>query len=191
MFSEEQETRICKQYVIDKLSIPTLAKMHNCGVATINNIIERNGYKLRTKSESQKGKKQSEITKQKIRDSHSTPKNIQISLKNGFGKKCYYKGILFASTWERDYYIYKKEKQGLKIIYQFLGQFDFLEELKNGKIQVSEIHPFFENTGCDRNGKTEEQYYESRRKLLNKHGYKDLKLVVIKDLKEIETIKRF
>jgi len=122
----------------------------------------------------------SDETKEKIRkfrieEYKREPERIQQSLKNGFGNKCYYDNKFFPSNAERDCYIELK-KLGFKVEHNFKGRFDFLV---NDKIVV-EFHSY------DRNGLTDEQYYRNRRKLLDEYGYKNLKLIVIKDLKEIE-----
>lgn len=109
------------------------------------------------------------------------PEAIKIVIKNGFGQKCYYHHKFFPSLQERDCYIYLI-RLGYKVIHNFLNRFDFLVILPNGEKVVVEFHPY------DRHGLTNRQYYNQRRKLLDKYGYKDLKLVVIKNLKEIESI---
>lgn len=121
------------------------------------------------------GKQQTDEAKIKQSKSNSSPKAVQRALKNGFGNNCYYGNKFFPSLSERDCYIELK-KLGFKIKHNFEGRFDFLV---NDKV-VIEFHSY------DRNGLTNKQYYVQRRKLLNEYGYKDLKLVVIKDLKEIE-----
>jgi len=139
------------------------------------------------------GKQQTDETKRKIRGQikeimkdpkvrerisklASTPEAIQQSLRNSYGNKCYYDNEFFPSNAERDCYIELK-KLGFKIKHNFEGRFDFLI---NDKIVV-EFH------SCQfLDKKTPKQYYKDRRKLLNKYGYKDLKLIVIKDIKEIE-----
>jgi len=56
-FTKEQELQICNEYFSEeKPGIITLAKKRGCHFATINSIIERNGFKLRTCSEARKGK---------------------------------------------------------------------------------------------------------------------------------------
>jgi len=58
IFTKEQELQICKEYFSEeKLNSIVLAKKWNCSDVTIRNIIKRNGYKLRTISESLKGRK--------------------------------------------------------------------------------------------------------------------------------------
>jgi len=126
----------------------------------------------------------SEKTKKKISDTlkkrenfiYSTPEAIQRSLRNSHGKKCYYDNEFFPSLSEKDCYIKLKEL-GFKVKHNFLNRFDFLI---NDKIVV-EFHSFDFKL-------TDKQYYTKRRKLLNEYGYKDLKLIVIKDLKEIEVL---
>ena len=100
---------------------------------------------------------------------------IQSSLKNGFGANCYYNNEFFPSLQEKDCYI-KLRKLGFKVKHNFENRFDFLI---NDKI-VLEYHPF------DIKRLTDNLYYIQRRKILDEYGYKDLKLIVIKDLKEIE-----
>jgi len=115
--------------------------------------------------------KLSEETKQKA----STPKRIQQALQNGFGNNCYYDNEFFPSNAERNCYIKLKEL-GVKVKHNFENRFDFLVEDKI----VLEYHPY------DITGLPDDLYYEDRRKLLDEYGYKNLKLIVIKDLKEIE-----
>jgi len=163
-FIKEQELQICKEYFSKgKPSTYVLAKKWNCGEIAICDVIKRNGYDLRT-----------------YKEVSSSPKAIQRSLKNGFGTNCYYHHKFFPSLSERDCYIYLI-KLGYKVIHNFLGRFDFLVILPNNKRVVVEYHPY------DLKGLTNNQYYNQRRKLLNEYGYKNLKLVVIKDLREIET----
>lgn len=218
-FTDEQERKICRQYFSEgKPSTIILGEKWGCGQVTIKNIIKRNGYKLRTRSEARKGKipwnkkftkeqeqkicaeyfseeKPSTITVAKkwgcrnVAIAHIIKKNgyklrtlnnleaIQRSLKNGHGKKCHYNGEFFPSLQERDCYI-KLKKLGFKIDHNFEGRFDFLV-LANNKKVVVEFHPFDFNL-------TDKQYYLKRRELLDEYGHKDLKLIVIKDLKEIE-----
>ncbi|MCK4359418.1 MAG: hypothetical protein KAW92_11895 [Candidatus Cloacimonetes bacterium] len=167
IFTKKQELQICNEYFSEKKpNTYILAKRWGCVFSTIGFIIKRNGYKLRTKSEAFK------ISKAK-----HTPEAIQRSLKNGHGTNCYYNNEFFPSLQERDCYI-KLKKLGFKVKHNFEKRFDFLI---NDKI-VLEYHPC--NFGLDK--RTAKQYYTKRRKLLNEYGYKDLKLVVIKDLKEIE-----
>lgn len=118
-------------------------------------------------------------TRKKLRKISNNSKAIQRALKNGYGNNCYYKGEFFPSLSEKDCYIRLMDKR-YKIIHNFLHRFDFLVILPNKEKVVVEFHPYdFKLTNL--------QYYWKRRKLLNEYGYKDLKLVVIKDLKEIET----
>lgn len=158
-FTKKQEQQICNQYFSkEKLNTYDLAKKWNCSSSTIRHIIIRNGYVLRT----------------------------YVRALNGFGKKCYYNNEFFPSLMERDCYI-KLKKLGFKVEHNFEGRFDFLI---NDKV-VIEFHPFNYknlNTSVDLRGITDEQYYGNRRKLLDEYGYKNLKLIVIKDLKEIENI---
>jgi predicted DNA-binding protein YlxM (UPF0122 family) len=199
LFINTQETQICKQYVVDKLSTNELAKLHGCNHLTIRNTIIRNGYTLRIPSEALKGHKVSKKTKQKIREktkkvmedpkirekiskANSTPEAIQQSLKNGYGIKCYYKDEFFPSKFEKEGFL-KLVKLGFEVEHNFLGRFDAKAKKRNREFVV-EFHMFYK--GKDRNGLTNKQYYNQRRKLLDKYGYKDLKLIVIKDLKEIE-----
>ena len=263
IFTKEQEQQICNEYFSEeKPSTKTLAKRWNCSSLTIEHVIVRSGYKVRTKSESHKGKKvwndgltketnesvkqmsellkdrhPTEKTKQKMSKSHegqipwnkdrkslqpawnknltketdervksisdhckgrkawnkniphsndvkekisrkaSTPKRIQQSLRNSHGKKCYYDNEFFPSLQERDCYI-ELIKFGFKVKHNFEKRFDFLVLINNKRVVV-EFHPFDFKL-------TDKQYYTKRRKLLNEYGYKDLKLIVIKDLKEIE-----
>lgn len=157
IFTKEQELQICKEYFSkEKPSVAVLAKRWNCDGVSISNIIKRNGYKLRTLN---------------------TPEAIQQALRNGYGKKCYYNNEFFPSLLERDCYI-KLKKNGYKVIHNFLNRFDFLVLVNNKKVVV-EFHPFDFNL-------TDKQYYLKRRELLDEYGHKDLKLIVIKDLKEIE-----
>jgi len=157
IFSKEQEQWIWNRYKAGE-STDDLAKIWGCNQGTIRNIVMRKGFSLR-----------------KLSIISSSPEAIQRSLKNGYGKKCYYNNEFFPSLLERDCYI-KLRKLGFKVIHNFLNRFDFL---LNKKIVV-EFHPY------DLKGLTNNQYYNQRRKLLNKYKYKNLKLVVIKDLKEIE-----
>ena len=161
-FTKEQDLQICKWYIEDKLSTYEIAKKLNCYNVIIQEALKRNNIKRRTKSEAS-----------------GTPRAIQRALKNGYGTNCYYHYKLFPSLQERDCYIYLI-KLGYIVIHNFLGRFDFLV-IKNNKKVVVEFHSY------DRNGLTNRQYYYQRRKLLNKYGYKNLKLVVVKDLKEIES----
>lgn len=86
-FTKEQELQICKEYFSKKKpSITDLGKKWDCGSTTIRDIIIRNGYKLRTRSEASKGEKNSfyghhhsEENKQKRRE-----KTIQ-QIKNYLG----------------------------------------------------------------------------------------------------------
>ena len=121
------------------------------------------------------GKHHTEETIQKLREKAVTFERIQISSKNGYGTNCYYDDEFFPSKEERNCYIYLKQLNYL-VIHNWLNRFDFLV---NGKI-VLEYHPYDPKL-------TKEEYYNQRRKLLDKYGYKDLKLVVIKNLKEIKT----
>jgi len=170
-FLKEEELQICKEYFLkEKPSAKKLAEKWNCSEPTISNVLKRNGYKRRPWSEV-----------------HGSLKDIQQALKNGYGTKCYYKGEFFPSKFEKDCVIRAREL-GFKVEHNFLGRFD--AKAKKGNFEaVMEFHMFV-NKGKDRNGLTHRQYYYQRRKLLNEYGYKNLKLVVIKDLKEIETIKR-
>lgn len=161
IFTKEQELEICKEYISNKnLSCDTLGKKWGCSLGTISNILKRNGYKSRS-----------------MCGTKSDPELILRALKNGHGKKCYYDNELFPSLAERDCYIGLK-KLGFKIKHNFEGRFDFLI---NDKV-VLEYHPcsYF----LDK--RTIEQYYKDRRKLLTAYGYKDLKLIVVEDIKEIE-----
>lgn len=132
--------------------------------------------------EAQKGKKLSVETRRKMsirmKEAMKDPERIHQSLKNSFGNTCCYNNEFFPSLQERDCYI-KLRKLGFKVKHNFEGRFDFLV-IKNNKKVVVEFHSY------DRNGLTNKQYYNQRRKLLNEYEYKDLKLIVIKDLKEIE-----
>jgi len=190
MFRNVKEQQICKQYVENKLSTLELAKINRCTPQTIRNIIKRNGYDLRTQKELMKDpkvlNKLSNLIKKAWKDSklrekmtktNNTPEIIQKVLKNCHGKKCHYNNEFFPSLSERNCYIYLI-KVGYKVIHNFLGRFDFL---LNNKI-VLEYHP------CSwwLEKRSFKQYYKDRRKLLNEYGYKNLKLVVIKNLKEIE-----
>ncbi|MCK4359126.1 MAG: DUF559 domain-containing protein [Candidatus Cloacimonetes bacterium] len=68
LFTKEEEKQICDEYFSkEKPYISTLAKKWCCDSTTIRNVIIRNGYSLRTRSEVIKGQKRSEETKQKIR----------------------------------------------------------------------------------------------------------------------------
>lgn len=136
---------------------------------------EKTKEKMKEKA---KGRKFSKKSKIKMSKSASTLRAIKQALKNGYGKKCYYEGEFFPSLLEKDCYI-KLRKLGFKVIHNFLNRFDFLV---NKKVVV-EFHPY------DRNGLTDKQYYNQRRRLLNEYGHKDLKLVVIKDLKNLKDIK--
>jgi hypothetical protein len=187
-FTKEKEQQICKEYFSeDKPSADTLSKKWNCSPCVIRDAIKRCGFSLRTKYEvvqTKEARKRKSIQlqkimkdpkiKEKISKARNTPEAIQQSLKNGFGSKCYYDNEFFPSLSERDCYIELK-KLGFKIDHNFRGRFDFLV---NDKIVV-EFHSFDFKL-------TDEQYYLQRRKLLDEYGYKDLKLIVIKDLKEIE-----
>lgn len=190
-FTKNQEVQICNEYFSEKKpGIISLAEKQNCSYTAINNIINRNGYDLRTRREAAKGKHRywygkhrSEVTKQKISKSASTPEAIQRTLRNGYGKKCYYNGEFFPSLGERDCYIIFIDL-GYAVIHNFLDRFDFLLILSNKEKVVVEYHPYNFNL-------TNKQYYNQRRKLLNEYGYKDLKLIVIKELNEIKKIKGF
>jgi len=187
-FTKEKEQQICNEYFSeDKPSAFTLSKKWNCSPCVIRDAIKRCGFSLRTKFEvaqTKEARKRKSIQlqkimkdpkiREKISKANSTPKAIQQSLKNGHGNHCYYDNEFFPSIQERDCYIELK-KLGFKIDHNFRGRFDFLV---NDKIVV-EFHSFDFKL-------TDEQYYLQRRKLLDEYGYKDLKLIVIKDLKEIE-----
>lgn len=179
IYRKEQELQICDEYFSgEKPSTITLAKKWGCSSWTIKDIIIRNGYKLRGRGESSKGKHRSLFSEQwrrKMKEKASTPEAIQQSLKNGFGNNCYYENEFFPSLQERSCYIELK-KLGFKIKHNFLNRFDFLI---NNKI-VLEYHPY------DLTNLTKEQYYIKRRKLLDNYGYKDLKLIVVKNIKEIK-----
>jgi len=163
VFTKEQELQICKDYFSkEKPSAVKLAKPWNCSYSTIRNIVIRNKGALRS-----------------LKETQSTPKAICKILKNGFGTKCYYHNKFFPSLGERDCYIIFIDL-GYIVIHNFLGRFDFLVILQNKEKVVVEFHPY------DITGLTNKQYYNQRRKLLNKYEYKNLKLVVIKNLKEIE-----
>lgn len=57
-FTKIQEQQFCDEYNSnERPSCRDLAKKHNCSAGTISNVIKRNGYKLRTNSESHKGQK--------------------------------------------------------------------------------------------------------------------------------------
>lgn len=57
LFTKEQEQQICNEYFSkEKPSTDTLAEKWNCDHTTISNILKRNGYKLRTRSEARKDK---------------------------------------------------------------------------------------------------------------------------------------
>jgi Mor family transcriptional regulator len=191
-FSKKQENQICDEYFSEeKLSTIDLAWKWGCMHTTIMDIIKRNGYKLRTSYETLKdpkvrkklGKKIKEAlsdpeVRRKICERNSSPEAIKQSLKNGFGINCYYDNEFFPSLQERDCYIELK-KLGFKIEHNFENRFDFLV---NDKI-VLEYHPY------DLTNLTDKQYYMKRRKLLDDYGHENLKLIVIKNLKEIENFK--
>jgi len=107
-----------------------------------------------------------------------TDEMLERILKNGRGTKCYYNGEFFPSLQERDCYIWLNGLM-VKIVHNFLGRFDFLI---NDSI-VLEYHPY------DVTKLTQEQYYNARRKLLDKLSCKDLKLIVMVSLKDKEKIK--
>lgn len=54
-FTDNQEIEICNLYFKDKLSTNKLAEQFQCHHSTIEFLIERNGYKLRSLSEAGKG----------------------------------------------------------------------------------------------------------------------------------------
>jgi len=102
LFTKEQELQICKEYFSEeKHSIEVLGKKWCCGITAIRNVIKRNGYKLRTISEANKGRKAwnknipcSEETKRKMSKFHKNkPKSeehkrkISIALQ---GEKSYW-----------------------------------------------------------------------------------------------------
>jgi len=77
IFTKEEEHQICKEYFSkESPSITVLGEKWKCNHATIRNIIIKNGYKLRTYSDSHKGEK----TKQKMHDSHLGQKSWSIGL---------------------------------------------------------------------------------------------------------------
>lgn len=55
-FSDSTQSDICKAYFTEHLSTPQLGKKFKCSKATIENIIHRRGFKLRTLKESFKFK---------------------------------------------------------------------------------------------------------------------------------------
>jgi len=211
IFTKEQEVQIIKDYFSEeKPSILDLAKKNNCSNTAIRNVFIRNGRAPRTESEAHKGKNKIFTKKEELqickeyflkenpstdtlaekwnccaftigyiirRNGHKVRSQISQALKNCHGTKCYYNNEFFPSLGERNCYIYLIEL-GYIVIHNFEGRFDFLV-IKNNKKIVVEFHPFDFNL-------TDKQYYNQRRKLLNKYGYKNLKLVVIKDLNEIE-----
>jgi hypothetical protein len=109
---------------------------------------------------------------------------IQQSLKNGYGIKCYYKDEFFPSKFEKEGFL-KLVKLGFEVEHNFLGRFD-AKARKDNFEAVVEFHQFGYKKNLDSKGRTEKQYYKERRKKLDERGYKNLQLVVIKDLKEIE-----
>jgi len=137
----------------------------------VGNIGKHNHYSGKNNPNYGKHRPCYEATKQKA----LTPERIQKALKNGFGTNCYYNNEFFPSLQERDCYIKLKEL-GFRVKHNFEGRFDFLV---NDKIVV-EFHPF------DIKRLTDDLYYMQRRELLDNYGYKNLKLIVIKNLKEIE-----
>jgi very-short-patch-repair endonuclease len=82
-FSEEQELQICEEYFSEeKPSANILGKKYNCDPITIRNVIKKNGYKLRNRSECHIGQKawnknipHSETTKEKIKNKLKGNKN--------------------------------------------------------------------------------------------------------------------
>lgn len=96
---------------------------------------------------------------------------------NGYGIKCFSDdGLHFLSFQERDCYYWLKYV--LKMDAKKFGRFDFII---NNSI-VLEYHPcnwFLEE-------RTYKQYYKDRRKLLDKLGHNDLKLVVMTNLSDKE-----
>jgi hypothetical protein len=113
---------------------------------------------------------------------YNTPQFIYQSLQNSHGNKCYYDNEFFPSNAERDCYIELK-KLGFKIEHNFLNRFDFLILINNKKVVV-EFHPFDFKL-------TDKQYYIKRRKLLDEYGHKDLKLIVIKNIKDIKILEKY
>lgn len=66
-FNNEKEKLICQEYFSkEKPSTYILGKKWKCSYDTIRNIIIRNGYNLRIKSETLRGKKRSEEIKEKM-----------------------------------------------------------------------------------------------------------------------------
>lgn len=53
-FSKKQELEICKEYLEDKKTYLELSKKYECSTTTIRNILIRNGFSPRTKSEAKR-----------------------------------------------------------------------------------------------------------------------------------------
>lgn len=68
-FTPEQELQICKEYESGDNALQISDKWLCC-CGTIYNILRRNGYKVRTVSESNKGRKFSEETKKKLSENN-------------------------------------------------------------------------------------------------------------------------
>lgn len=50
-----------------------------------------------------------------------------------------------------------------------------------------EYHPFHYKNNTDKSGRTFEQYFEARRKILDENGYKNASLIVLKNLEEVKS----
>lgn len=90
-FTDIQEKEICKQYIEEEISTVALSKMWKCDPSTITFILRKRGYRVRSLSEAQKGKRvgkdnsfygkhHSEETKRKNSEFHK-------------GKKAWNKGL--------------------------------------------------------------------------------------------------
>ena len=76
MFTKEEELQICDDYFSEeKPSCAILGKKWNCNGSVIYNTLKRNGYKLRTISEGNKGKHRSDEVKNKLSILNTGKKN--------------------------------------------------------------------------------------------------------------------
>jgi len=147
-FTDEEDEEIYRQYHEEEVSTCVLAKRWNCGYTSIRNAIIKNGFKLRTQSESLKGKKKgpySEGTKRKMSKSHKDKKcsektKKKISIANT-GNIAWNKDL----TKETDDRVRKMSEKALLRIQNNSGPFkDTKPELKMKEI-LNELNIQFEH----------------------------------------------
>lgn len=163
-FSERQLLKMKALYEVEGLSCFKIGKIFRCNEGVIRRIAYRDNWKVR-------------------------------STGSGLGKRCKYKDEYFPSEFERDCVIDVRKKEKI-LDFEFERPFhhhDGILVKKGNFVAVMEFHKY--QTGGKNKGKdypdcrTEKQYKKERRKELNETDngkYKNLPIIFIKDLKEIE-----